>query len=510
VDRARIAADPIGLSNALREERRVAHAARRRQTRGSMLRRLLVVTDVVALSAAFLIIELLGGFHSGNTSFVVLDLLLLAFGIPAWILLAQAHNLYHADSRRADHSWTEELMPIVQMATLWSWTILMGISLTGIRPVTMPKLFVFWALTIGFLLGFRSLMRVWATRRSWYVQNAIVVGPPHETATVVRRILRHPEYRINLLACVDTIGGDALDELAWERELGSLADEVPLIRGEVDLTELVSEMAIDRLVFASGAKETHEDAETLCTLSELEVQIDLIPRWCDVVGRRMDFHELEGMPLLSVPRTAIRRSDLVRKRVFDGLLAGLALVVLSPVFALCALLTKLDSPGPVLFRQRRVGRDNRVFEVVKFRSMFVDAEERKQALAQLNFHGGGNDAGMFKVREDPRVTRVGRWLRRLSLDELPQLVNVLKGDMSLVGPRPLIENEDRQVEGRFRRRLNSSPGLTGPWQIHGRSEIPFEEMINLDYLYVTNWSMWGDVKLMLRTVRAVARGHGAY
>jgi lipopolysaccharide/colanic/teichoic acid biosynthesis glycosyltransferase len=224
----------------------------------------------------------------------------------------------------------------------------------------------------------------------------------------------------------------------------------------------------------------------------------------------MDFHELEGMPLLSVPRTAIRRSDLVRKRVFDGLLAGLALVVLSPVFALCALLTKLDSPGPVLFRQRRVGRDNRVFEVVKFRSMFVDAEERKQALAQLNFHGGGNDAGMFKVREDPRVTRVGRWLRRLSLDELPQLVNVLKGDMSLVGPRPLIENEDRQVEGRFRRRLNSSPGLTGPWQIHGRSEIPFEEMINLDYLYVTNWSMWGDVKLMLRTVRAVARGHGAY
>jgi lipopolysaccharide/colanic/teichoic acid biosynthesis glycosyltransferase len=164
----------------------------------------------------------------------------------------------------------------------------------------------------------------------------------------------------------------------------------------------------------------------------------------------------------------------------------------------------------VLFRQRRVGRDDERFEVLKFRSMYVDAEARKDTVADLNFHGGGNDNGMFKIKEDPRVTRAGRLLRRTSLDELPQLINVLKGDMSLVGPRPLIENEDRQVEGRFRRRLSSSPGLTGPWQIHGRSEIPFEEMINLDYLYVTNWTLWGDVKLMLRTVNAIVRGHGAY
>ena len=150
------------------------------------------------------------------------------------------------------------------------------------------------------------------------------------------------------------------------------------------------------------------------------------------------------------------------------------------------------------------------FEVLKFRSMYVDAHRRKDEVATLNFHGGGNDSGMFKIRDDPRITRVGRFLRRYSLDELPQLFNILRGEMSFVGPRPLIETEDCQIEGRVRRRLSLTPGLTGLWQAHGRSDIPFEQMVNLDYLYVTNWSLWGDVKPVMRTVSAVLRGSGAY
>jgi lipopolysaccharide/colanic/teichoic acid biosynthesis glycosyltransferase len=164
----------------------------------------------------------------------------------------------------------------------------------------------------------------------------------------------------------------------------------------------------------------------------------------------------------------------------------------------------------VLFRQRRVGRDDAPFDLLKFRSMQSGADARKDEVAQHNFHGGGNQVGMFKIREDPRVTRVGRLLRRYSLDEIPQLLNILRGEMSFVGPRPLIENEDRQVEGRFRRRLSLTPGLTGLWQAHGRSDIPFEQMVSLDYLYVTNWSLWGDVKLLMRTLPAVFRGSGAY
>jgi lipopolysaccharide/colanic/teichoic acid biosynthesis glycosyltransferase len=171
---------------------------------------------------------------------------------------------------------------------------------------------------------------------------------------------------------------------------------------------------------------------------------------------------------------------------------------------------KLASPGPVLFRQRRIGKGDRPFEVYKFRSMSADADARKDEVAQLNFHGGANDNGMFKIREDPRVTRVGRVLRRYSLDELPQLFNIIRGQMSLVGPRPLIENEDRQIEGRLRRRLDLTPGLTGLWQANRRLGIPFEEMVNLDYLYVTNCSLWGDVKLLMRTCSVVTRGRGAY
>lgn len=481
----------------------------RRRTRESTLRRLLVVTDVLALTAAYCFIELLGGPHNGQTSPELRDLILLAFGIPVWVLLAQAHNLYHADSRRADHGWTEELMPIVQMATLWSWAILLGISATGLRHVTVPKLALFWALTILLLLMLRSAARFWARRRDWYVQSALVIGPSLQAAAVVRRVLRHPEYKIKIVACVDS-GSTTTNDLANDWEIARSIGPIPMIRGEVDLTELIGQLQIDRVMFTSGAREARDDAEELCALADLEVNLDLIPSWSDVIGRRLEFHELEGMPLMTVPRTTIRRSDQFRKRVFDVVATAIALILSAPVFLLCAIAIKLDSRGPVLFRQRRVGRADRRFDVLKFRSMRDAAETQKQQIAELNFHGGGNDQGMFKIREDPRVTRVGRWLRRTSLDELPQLINVLKGDMSLVGPRPLIETEDRQVEGRFRRRLTASPGLTGPWQIHGRSEIPFEEMINLDYLYVTNWSMWGDIKLMLRTIRAVIRGHGAY
>ena len=267
---------------------------------------------------------------------------------------------------------------------------------------------------------------------------------------------------------------------------------------------------MDRVMLAPGLTESRRRIEMVCELSEIGVHVDLVPSWSDVIGGRLDLHEMEGMPLLTVPRTGLRRSSRALKRALDLAVASAALIILSPVLLACTLAIKLESPGGALFRQRRVGRDGEPFEVLKFRSMFLDADVRKDEVAQLNFHGGGNRSGMFKIREDPRITRVGRVLRRFSLDELPQLFNILRGEMSLVGPRPLIEAEARQVEGRFRRRLLLTPGLTGSWQVNGRSEIPFEDMVSLDYLYVTNWSIWGDMKLILRTFSAVLRGRGAY
>jgi exopolysaccharide biosynthesis polyprenyl glycosylphosphotransferase len=264
------------------------------------------------------------------------------------------------------------------------------------------------------------------------------------------------------------------------------------------------------VIFGPSFEQVPDFRAVLCDLDQLGVHVDVVPSWNDVVGSRVMVHELEGMAVLAVPNTTLSRAHLLCKRALDVTVATLGLIALSPVFLTCAIAIKRDSPGPVFFRQRRVGRNGARFKVFKFRSMRADAEAVKFDIAHLNAHGGGVEQGMFKIKEDPRITRVGGWLRRHSIDELPQLLNVLTGDMSLVGPRPLIESEDDQILGRHRRRSSLTPGLTGLWQVNGRSDIPFEGMIDLDYLYVTNWSLWGDIKLLVKTVTVITRGHGAY
>jgi lipopolysaccharide/colanic/teichoic acid biosynthesis glycosyltransferase len=219
---------------------------------------------------------------------------------------------------------------------------------------------------------------------------------------------------------------------------------------------------------------------------------------------------VEGLPLVGLPRLSLSRSSAFLKRTLDVAVAGAALFVLAPLLALVALAVKLSSPGPVLFRQVRMGQGERTFEILKFRTMAADAESRKLDIAHLNQHlRPGGDPRMFKIADDPRVTPLGRFLRRYSVDELPQLWNVVRGDMSIVGPRPLILDEDQDVDEWGRQRLDLNPGITGPWQVLGRNGIPFEEMVKLDYLYVTNWSLGTDLGLLLRTVPIVARGAGS-
>ncbi|MGH2884886.1 MAG: sugar transferase, partial [Solirubrobacteraceae bacterium] len=192
------------------------------------------------------------------------------------------------------------------------------------------------------------------------------------------------------------------------------------------------------------------------------------------------------------------------KRAMDLLISTSLLILAAPLIGFIALLIKLDSRGPVFFAQERVGRGGRHFRLFKLRTMATDAEARRAELVALS-----SDAGWLKLDHDPRVTRVGHWLRRLSLDELPQLWNVVRGEMSLVGPRPLITAEDEHVQSWARGRLDLTPGITGYWQVLGRTRIPFEEMVKLDYLYVMNWSLWEDVRLMLRTLPVVIAGRGA-
>jgi lipopolysaccharide/colanic/teichoic acid biosynthesis glycosyltransferase len=229
----------------------------------------------------------------------------------------------------------------------------------------------------------------------------------------------------------------------------------------------------------------------------------------EVLGTNAQLHTIEGIPLVGLPVARLSSSSRLLKRFLDLFGSVVGLVLLAPLFAAVAICIKLTSRGPVFFRQVRMGQGERTFRVFKFRTMVENAESLKSGVAHLNMHLE-DDPRMFKIAHDPRVTRVGAVLRRWRIDELPQLLNVLLGGMSLVGPRPLILDEDQFVEHWARRRLDLKPGMTGLWQVLGASDIPFDEMTKLDYLYVTNWSLREDLRLIMLTVPALARARTAY
>jgi exopolysaccharide biosynthesis polyprenyl glycosylphosphotransferase len=241
-------------------------------------------------------------------------------------------------------------------------------------------------------------------------------------------------------------------------------------------------------------------------LAARNIGLIMAPALTDIAGPRIHTQQVAGLPLIHVPTPTLEAGQRVAKRLFDVIAAGLLLVVASPVMILVAILIRLDSAGPILFRQERVGIEGTHFFMLKFRSMAVNAEARLAELTQNN-EGSGP---LFKIKNDPRVTRIGRYLRRYSVDELPQLLNVLSGSMSLVGPRPPLPVEVEAYESDVRRRLLVKPGLTGLWQVSGRSNLSWQDSVRLDLYYVENWSLAGDLVIILRTVRAVFGSTGAY
>jgi exopolysaccharide biosynthesis polyprenyl glycosylphosphotransferase len=383
-----------------------------------------------------------------------------------------------------------------------AWLFVGAAWVVGADRIDPGRLFVFWLIAAVLVTATRLGARAICRRRAAYVQNTVVVGAGDVGQLVARKLRQHPEYGINLLGFVD---GDP-------RPLGPAVADVPVLGGLDDLTGLVARLDVDRVVIAFTRDERERMVDLVRKLQHFDVQIDVIPRFFEVVGPTADVHSVEGLALVGLRPIRLPRSSRLLKRALDLGVGGMALVALAPVLALVAAAVKLDSRGPVLFRQERRGAGERTFRILKFRTMVDGADARKGDLCHLNDHArAAGDARMFKMRDDPRVTRVGRVLRRLSLDELPQLWNVVRGEMSLVGPRPLVLAEDEHVAEWARRRVDLLPGMTGVWQVLGRSEIPFEEMVRLDYVYVTSWSLAGDVKLLLRTVPALVRGaKGAY
>jgi exopolysaccharide biosynthesis polyprenyl glycosylphosphotransferase len=232
--------------------------------------------------------------------------------------------------------------------------------------------------------------------------------------------------------------------------------------------------------------------------------VSVLPRLLEVVGSSSSFDDIDGICLLGVRQYGLSKSSELLKRTMDVVGAAGVILLLAPLLLMLALAVKLTSRGPVFFRQPRIGRTGERFAMLKFRSMINGADQFKATLSGLNEAQGG----LFKISNDPRLTPVGRLLRRTSLDELPQLANVLRGDMSLVGPRPLVPAEDALIEGWQRRRLAVRPGMTGLWQIFGSSRIPMHEMVKIDYIYGANWSLWLDLKILMRTIPYVLARRG--
>jgi exopolysaccharide biosynthesis polyprenyl glycosylphosphotransferase len=473
--------------------RRSATAPRRR---GWLVRRMLLLADVLGLALAFLVAQ--SAVNPATPAQTIREAALFLLALPTWVIAAKVNRLYDGDEERADHSTVDELVAVFNLVTLGVWLFFVSLELVNVEtPVS--KLVLFWATAIVGIVTSRAVARAYCRRQFEYLQNTIIVGAGDVGHQVARKLLNHKEYGINVVGFVDA---------SPRRQKPGLA-HIPLLGRLDELSALVEMFDVERVVFAFS-NDSHVDTLRLIReLKDLNVQIDIVPRLFEVIGPSVGVHTVEGMAMIGLPPLNLSRSSQLLKRAVDIALAVVGLVVLSPLFVAIAIAVRLTAPGPVFFKQVRMGKRERPFEMLKFRTMVPDAEALKADLRHLNKHRA-DDPRMFKLADDPRVTRVGRWLRRYSLDELPQLINVLRGEMSMVGPRPLVLDEDQFVRAWARERLTLKPGVTGPWQVLGASEIPFDDMVKLDYLYVTGWSLLNDLKLVFRTIPAIFRARSAY
>jgi exopolysaccharide biosynthesis polyprenyl glycosylphosphotransferase len=473
----------------------VHHAGRRR---GWLIRRVLLFADVLGLTLAFMAAQIL--FAPAGEVGQQAEVLLFLATLPGWILVAKLYGLYDHDEARTDHSSVDDFVGVFHLASVGAWLLAACALLTSSIELQLRKVLLFWALAIVLVTCARAVGRSIVRRNPCYLQNTVIVGAGTVGQLVGRKFLSHPEYGINLVGFVDD------DPQARRPDL----EHLTLLGGPDRLAEIIRRHDIERVVIAFSNDSHERTLELIRSLKDFSVKVDVVPRLYEILSPRVELYSVEGLSLVGLPPAALARSSRVAKRAMDVVLSAMGLVLLAPFFAVAAILIKVDSPGPVFFRQVRMGEGGRPFRIVKLRTMWADAESRKADVAHLNKHARtGGDSRMFKIPDDPRVTRVGRVLRLYALDELPQLINVLKGEMSLVGPRPLILSEDQHVGDWARSRLDLKPGITGLWQSLGSSDIPFEEMIRLDYLYVTSWSFLSDLKIALRTVPTLLRARDA-
>jgi exopolysaccharide biosynthesis polyprenyl glycosylphosphotransferase len=464
LDDAPVAPPATGFRAAL------ATFAARRDT----VRALLVGADAAAVSFALGIgVQVIAGAQLRPAALLA---------IPCLVLLARVFGLYERLGRGLGRSTLTDLPRQFQLATLVALiAAMLGNHLTFVpwRPMTTA---VFWlSLLVALPVG-RAAAR-WLPA-AVAPERCLVIGDLERARRVRRTIASLSAGRTRLVGWVT---------------LEPLADA----EGRAAVAELVATHRVEHVVIAPTVVDTADVIDLVRAVSDLDVRVTLMPRLLELASATLTSDVIGAAAGLDVRRLGFSRSERWAKRTLDLAGAVVLLVALAPLLVAIAAAIRLTTPGGVLFRQQRIGRDGRPFSMLKFRTMVVDADARKSELRALN-----EATGLFKLTDDPRVTRVGRLLRRTSLDELPQLLNVIRGEMSLVGPRPLIAEEDGTIAGWHRRRLCVRPGMSGVWQVMGSARVPLNEMVELDNLYVLSWSPWLDLKILLRTAAFVLARKG--
>jgi exopolysaccharide biosynthesis polyprenyl glycosylphosphotransferase len=456
--------------------------------RDTRRRRLLAGSDVLAMIASYGAVWLI---DPPNVALTSRGWLLAA--VPLWIIINKLLGLYDRDANVVSRSTVDEIPRLLQSVLIGTASVFMLAPLAPNFDVYRGQALLFGGFAVILFPLLRSMTRRAISGRE-DAERCVILGSGVVARQLAAKLDKHPEYHVELVGFIDE---------DWAHQ-----DPAPTgltLLGDVgEFERIVTAHGVERVLIAFSTM-SHEDLIRVMRISkQLRVKVMVVPRLFEAFGDGVEIDQVEGMTLIGLRGLSRTRSSMAIKRAMDFGVAFTGIALLSPALVAIAIAVRMTSRGPVLYAQRRIGRNDRPFSMLKFRTMVDGADALKADLAHLN----EVPEPMFKITNDPRVTRIGNVLRRYSLDELPQLWNVLRGDMSLVGPRPLIPSEDDRVLGRHRARLELTPGLTGPWQVMGRNALPFDEMVKLDYLYAVEWSLWNDLRLLIRTAPAVLRGNG--
>ncbi len=464
----------------------------------------IIATDIVLINLAFALAYWmryeLQWFASVDEAYFVPFTSFIPISLATTVLLLIIYKLSGVYDQPRGASWFDEVYRLLT-GTATGIILIVFVIVFFFRPFFFSRLIFFYTaiLTTIFLgisrLG-KRMVRSYLHKRGLGVDRLLIVGAGEVGRTVMRNIVAQPSLGYHIVGFVDDDPDKGNTDIGRFKALGNTAN----------IPRLVKEMAIDEVIITLPWMYHRKIVSIIAQCEREQVRARIVPDIFQMTLSHLDTVNLGGIPMIGVREISISGSQEMFKRAMDVILSILGLILLLPLFGIIALAIKLDSKGPALFSQIRVGKGEQLFSCYKFRSMRTGAEQELDNLLDKN----EVDGPIFKIKDDPRITKVGRFLRRTSLDELPQLFDVLLGHMSLVGPRPAIPSEVQRYQPWHKRRLEVPPGLTGLWQVSGRSELTFDEQVLLDIYYIENWSPMLDLQILLRTIPKVLLREGAY